>query len=487
MVDGVDPLGPEGLGWGLALAVGFPLLMIALNELIGRLDRAGLPIVSTLRAVRTLVLPTLGLWLLLRELVGLGPEATAARVVSTLLWIFLLYAGLSFVNDAVFGSPSPGSWRSRVPRLIRDLTRFVLVAVGAAIVYSQVWGESLEGALTALGVGSIVIGLALQEPLGNIVSGLMLMFERPLAVGDWLTVDETHGRVIEINWRSVHILTLLQETLIVPNSELYKTSFTNLSRPDTRRTEIVELGFSYDDPPNKVKRVLLELMRGTEGVLSEPGPVVRTAAYADFAINYQVEFTVARTEDLLAARDAFMTRLWYACKREGLNIPFPTAVNYELSAEALSAKGPSPAETLRGFPQFLSGDPAAIEEAADRLRTLAYGAGETILEEGRPVLGLCLVARGSVSLGVRDAAGSRQEIARLERSDYFGEGSLLAGEPSQVDAVALEDVDLVVLDRELVQRLVERTPRLGRELGALLDVRRRAVGSVRKQRLLRSS
>ena len=83
------------------------------------------------------------------------------------------------------------------------------------VIYSNVWGREVQGALTALGVGSVVIGLALQEPLGNIVSGLMLLFERPLKVGDWVSAEGVTGKVIEINWRSVHILTPTRELRIV--------------------------------------------------------------------------------------------------------------------------------------------------------------------------------------------------------------------------------------------------------------------------------
>ncbi|MFN9912835.1 MAG: mechanosensitive ion channel family protein, partial [Pirellulaceae bacterium] len=130
-------------------------------------------------------------------------------------------------NDLVFATGDGESWRARVPKLFRDLSRAVLVAIGAMFIYSRVWGYELSNALTALGVGSVVIGLALQEPLGNIVSGLMLLFERPLNVGDWVVADGKTGKVIEINWRSVHIETATRELEIVPNVSLYKASFSN--------------------------------------------------------------------------------------------------------------------------------------------------------------------------------------------------------------------------------------------------------------------
>ena len=257
--------------WGIGLLVGFPLLVILLSELIHEFDRLGHPIASTVRNIRNLLLPALALQVLLAQVVELDPAGLTMKIVHTLVWIFVIHAGLSLIKDVVFASAAAGSWQSRVPKLLLDLARTILVLIGGAIVLSTVWEADLTSLAAALGVGSIVIGLALQEPMGNLFAGMALLFERPVALGDWITAEGTTGKVIEINWRSVHIETITHEVRIVPNSSLYKGSFSNLSRPDDRRTEVVELGFSYDDPPNKVKEVILETLAGTPGVLAEPG------------------------------------------------------------------------------------------------------------------------------------------------------------------------------------------------------------------------
>jgi glyoxylate reductase len=88
-------------------------------------------------------------------------------------------------------------------------------------------------------------------------------------VGDWIQVGDVRGRVIEINWRAVHIETPTRELQVIPNVELYKGTFANLSRPTPLRTEVIEMGFSYDDAPNRVKEVMLDLLRTTPGVLTE--------------------------------------------------------------------------------------------------------------------------------------------------------------------------------------------------------------------------
>ncbi len=468
----------ETVAWAAALVVGFPLIMLVFNELVLRLRRRHRPIVSTLRIVRNLILPTLAVLILLTKVGGLPPSGVIVRVAETAFWLAVIHGALAMVNDVIFADPDDESWQANVPKLMIDVVRLVLVLIGGAIVLGVVWQRDLTQWITALGVGSVVIGLALQEPLGNVISGLMLMFERPIKVNDWVTADGVSGKVVEINWRSVHVQTPTQELRIIPNSALYKGSFSNLSRPDTMRTEIIDLGFSYDDPPNKVKRVLLALVKSTPGVLHDPEPAVRTVGYADFSITYRILFTVRRSEDLPAARDAFMTRVWYAARRHNLNIPYP--IQTEISLDPQANAQARPADLLARLPRFAIEDPAEAEEVGQGVSLRSFARGERIVEEGMPLEGLHLIFSGEVSLSVRDRSGAEQEVARVGAGEFFGELSTIAGRSSEVAVTATDDLELLVLDAPAVQRWLDRSPRLGRELGTVIDVRRRAANAARK-------
>ena len=470
----------EMLRWAVGLLVGFPLAMLLMGEAILRLRRHNRPIVTTLTILRSLVLPTLAALLLLMNVVGLPRGHAAVRVVETVMWIFLIHAALSFVNDVVFASAAEGSWQSRFPKLFLDLVRLILVLIGACVVLSTVWGADLTKLAAALGVGSIVIGLALQEPLGNVFAGMMLLFERPIAVGDWIQIDGTTGKVVQITWRSVHIETGTRELRIVPNSSLYKGSFSNLSRPDTLRTEVIELGFSYDDAPNKVKFTLMAVLRGIEGILAEPRPVIRTVAY-DSTVRYHVIFTVARQEGVAAAHDEFLTRAWYAARRQGLTPAFPTRRSDAGDQADLAAWGVArPAELLRRFPQFSVANDEALAGLDSKVTVTTYSRGERLISEGERLPGLYLILSGKASLLIRDAAGQEHEIAQVGQGEYFGESTLLSGQASEVSVTALEDLEVLVIPPEAVHTLVEGIPRLGREIGNVLDVRRKAAHAARR-------
>lgn len=460
----------------ILLVVGFPLVLLVLNEAISRFEAAGSPLARTLRTARNLLVPALALLIFVRHVLEWPQQGTAVRLVETAFWVILLYALLGVVNDLVFGLGGRGSWSERVPKLFRDLVRALLVAIGAMVIYSQVWGHEISAALTALGLGSIVIGLALQEPLGNIVSGLMLLFERPLSVGDWIQTGDVRGRVVEINWRSVHIETASRELQIIPNVELYKGTFANLSRPTPLRTEIVDIGFSYDDAPNRVKQVMLDLLRTTPGVLADPPPLVRTAEYADFSINYRLIFSVESQADLPATRDEVMTRLWYVIRRENLTIPFPTALEYG-PGEDVSKPQPTAADMLRAHPRFL----AAIADGAPPPRLISFAAGETVFDADHPFDGFALVVGGRASLFANDAAGQAVQIGEIGAGECFGDRLTAGGTTEKISIVAIDDLEVVVLDDHVMDELLNNTPSLASEIGDAIEARRQAAQAARRR------
>ena len=266
MNDGLDFLqGP----WQLAalLALGFPLLIVILTELSFAITRIHNPMASSVRSARNWLAPSLALALFLRWVLRLPAEHLWVHIADTLCWAAGIIVLLGAVNSVVLENAPIGSWQRKVPKLLRDLLRLLLVAIAIAMVYSIVWDREIQGALAALGLTSIVVGLALQEPLGNLFSGLMLLMERPFEVGESIEVCGVSGTVKEVNWRSVHIASATGLVQIVPNSVLNKETINNYSRPKPLRMERVEVNFSLDDPPNEVCQALKELMRGVEGIV----------------------------------------------------------------------------------------------------------------------------------------------------------------------------------------------------------------------------
>jgi small-conductance mechanosensitive channel len=460
--------------WGLVLVVAFPAGLLALNELAFELVRRGRPIASSVRFVRTWILSALVLVLFLRNVLELPGETLWVRLALTLFWVCVVLAALGAINTVVFEQASQGSWQSRVPKLLRDLVRLLLVATAGALVFSFVWGRELSGALAALGVTSIVVGLALQEPLGNLFSGLMLLMERPFEVGDNVEVAGASGVVKEINWRSAHIKSARGVVQIVPNSTLNKEIINNYSRPRPVRMEEIEVVFSHDDPPNLVRDGLLEVARNTPGVMQDPVPIAATFAYTSTGITYKLIYRTTEN-DRWPVRNDVATRIWYVARRRGLTMPYPTVrqVNYE-AGEPFVAPIEPPLAQLRRLSKVpaLSGDEGEV-------RALTFGRDEVIFSEGSDLSGVYLLVSGAVSLEVR-ADGVYRSIGAVAAGEYFGEAGMYGVQSAEMRAVASLDCSVLWMSPETVRTLFEASPRLARETGQILEARRRAMQAARQ-------
>ena len=462
--------------WALALGlvVGFPVLLVALNELAFALARAGHPVAASVRFVRTWVVPLVALTLFLRWVVLLPETSLVVRLTETLCLATVIVAIMGGINNLVFESARQGTWQSKIPGLLRDLLRLVLVAIGLAMVYSFVWGQPLGGAIAALGVTSIVVGLALQEPLGNLFSGLVLLMERPFEVGETIEVGSVAGEVKEINWRSAHIEALGGAIQIIPNSTLNKETILNFSRPRPIRMELVDVAFSFQDPPYKVRQALLELLLQTDGVVKSPKPIVATLSYEEFSIKYRLVYRTAE-KDRWPVKNELVTRIWYMAKRHGFTMPYPVYVALQHQQERpFRATQPEAADQLAQFPRL----PEIPSEDRARTRPLTFGAGERLFDEGDDLDGVYFVVSGAVSLQMI-TDGQANEIATIQAGEFCGETGMHGHQAADMRAVALEDTAVVVIAPDVVRHLFETSPRLARETGYTLEVHRKALQSAR--------
>jgi small-conductance mechanosensitive channel len=460
--------------WAVGLAVGLPLALVITTELGFALARRGHPATPWVRRTRLWVLPAIAGVLFLRGVLDLPGDNQWVRAATTITWFGLVIVVLGAADAVVFATAAPGSWQQRFPRLLRDLFRTLLVAIAAALAYSFIWDREIQGALAALGVTSIVVGLALQEPLGNLFSGLMLLMERPFEVGDTIEVGAVSGTVKQINWRSAHIEAFGGMIQVVPNSTLNRETIGNYSRPLPVRMEAIEIGFSYDDPPNKVCDALLEVAKTTKGVLAKPKPIAATIGYGEYSVNYRLIWRVSE-DDRWSVRHDLLTRVWYMARRHGLTIPYPVHVNLQhVTDRPFQKSAASPSEMLAQVPHLPR--VPAVDHAGTR--ALSFGRGEVVFDEGRVLDGVFLVVSGGVSMQVvrRDQVA---EIATVGPGEFFGEAGMYGAQTADARAVATGDTEVLLLAPDTVRRLFEASPTLARDTGQVLDVRRKALQSAR--------
>ncbi|MFB2875324.1 mechanosensitive ion channel domain-containing protein [Floridanema aerugineum] len=471
--------------WSIALVVGFPFAIIVLGEVIHRLKRRGKPLAATLLVVRNLILPVLVFMLFMQQVLKLNPNDNLIKAVQTLLWICVIHAALSLLNVILFEQAEANTWRARFPKLLVDLSRLLLILLGTAIVLASVWNADLAGLVTALGVSSIVIGLALQDTLGSVMSGIALLFERPFSVGDWLKVGDTVGQVIDINWRAVRLQTFDREMIIIPHKVISGETIRNFSQSLYLQAQRIQIGFSYSDPPNLAKQVLKSTALSTQGILSEPEPQIFTLSYDDSSVTYEVKFFIDSYSELEEIRDRFMTRIWYAAQRNNLTIPFPIRTLYHFHGPTYQSQGTSKkfAESLQSIPAFvpLNKEQANLDNLSQGIVLHHFGAGEKVVQQGYPGNDLYIIVSGQALLTTTDEWGTEHEVLPLKAGEFFGEMALFSGEPSAVSVTAVNDLEVMIISATIVNQMIERQPSFAREIGQILEIRRRAIQVVKQQ------
>jgi small-conductance mechanosensitive channel len=214
----------------------------------------------------------------------------------------------------------------------------LLIFLGRAVVWffglqlaMERFGIELLGVLASLAVFSLIIGLAIQQSLGNIVNSFLLSLDRPFDVGDRIEVDGQLGTVASVGILSTKILTLDERLVVIPNNTLISSSITNFARGGgdgmARRLYLtVDVGVDYDEDPAHVKSVLLEVLEKTPFLLDEPAPRVHLWELADFSVNYRLFGYLGDYADEQMARDHILQEVHYRFGIEGISIPFPTSI-----------------------------------------------------------------------------------------------------------------------------------------------------------------
>ena len=332
----------------------------------------------------------------------------------------------------------------RFPTIVQDAIVIALFAIVATL-FMQ------EKVLATTAVGAVVIGFALQDTLGNLFSGLAIQIEKPFRVGHWVTIAGTDGLVAEVTWRATKIRTKAGNFVVVPNSVVAKETITNYSEPthDTRLE--VEVGASYDTPPNEVKAVIARALRDEAMLVHDREPEILIVDFASSAITYRVRVWTTDFAADMRVRDRVRSHIYYAFRREGISIPYPIQVQIEHQPPAVPGDDHAPARLLDGVEILTSLTAEQRAQLVAASRAMLYEAGQVIVREGDPGASMFVLMRGEASVTLAETDG---ELARHREGGFFGEMSLLTGEARSATVTAVTDCELIEIGAEAFRRVV---------------------------------
>ena len=448
--------------WALILAIGLPTALVLLTELHNSLNRRGSAMAKPVGLLRNYVLPLGAVLLLIVQTSDISAQTTGVRIVTTAFGFLVLLMLLAGLNATLFQGAPEGSWRRRLPSIFLDVARFVIIALGVALIFSQVWGANVGKLFTVLGIGSIVLGLTLQNSVGQIISGLLLLFEQPFKLGDWVetnipSIRVIRGRVTEVNWRATHIDTG-SGMQIIPNSVLAAASFANLSRPAGSYNLMVESTFTAADAPDEVCALLARVASRLPQLRDGATPVVAATS----STGYTTTIPLTSPGDDTAARTTFQRWLWYAARRTGLH---SDGADDDFSAI------PHRVAALRKVAPILRLGHCDMEALLPHTTLARYGAGELILGHGDIPSAMTFVIKGRISLCVDAGGGPSVPIRTLQQGDFLGQ-TALTREPVAGDAYADGEVTVLAIKRIAMEELLLDRPALLQDVSRAIDERR---------------
>lgn len=209
---------------------------------------------------------------------------------------------------------------------VRDSIRTLLGYIGLVIALLSaiaLLGVNLASFAIVAGALSLGIGFGLQSIVNNFVSGLILLFERPIKIGDWIEVTSGQGIVKRISVRSTEIETFDRSTIVVPNSELISSSVTNWTHGDDYTRVIIPVGVSYSDNPRQVVEILQKVMKENKRVLGLPEPVAFFAGFGDSSLDFEMRLFINKISDRIPVQTELRIAVFEAFAEVGIEIPFP--------------------------------------------------------------------------------------------------------------------------------------------------------------------
>jgi len=206
---------------------------------------------------------------------------------------------------------------------VGTIVRYAFLILGL-IIAMQTVGINLSTLAILAGALGVGIGFGLQNITNNFVSGIIILFERPIKVGDRIQVGDVNGDVINISMRSTTVVTNDNISVIVPNSEFISSTVVNWSHTDRNVRFNIPVGVSYKEDPEIVKKILLEVAEAEEGVLKKPIPDVLFDEYGNSSLNFKLRVW---TSSYITTPGVLKSRLYFEIFKNfrvhNIEIPFP--------------------------------------------------------------------------------------------------------------------------------------------------------------------
>jgi small-conductance mechanosensitive channel/CRP-like cAMP-binding protein len=373
--------------------------------------------------------------------------ASKITALTALSWIFLE----SFTEFFLYGFLSK-KLGIDFPVILVDVFKGIFYLAFFAFLLHIILHLDLSPLLTTSAILTVIVGLAFQDTLGNVIAGLALHFASPYQVGDWIQVGEMEGKILRIEWRSTSILTRSHDAIIIPHIVMAKNQIYNFSAPSSRHARELKIPLDYRYPPEKVIRVLVETAKGVEGILKNPPPQAYISAFQDNRAVYGLWVWLDDFERLPDILNLLATRVWYALLRAGFTLG---AGRQRIVMEPYEKEDPYPSLVvfLGKLPLFEGIEKSSLESLARNAQICRFAEGEKIIKEGEVNQDFYILLEGEA-----EVLKNGLPFHTFHVGDFFGEMALLTGEPRKATISAKGEAAVLLFEKKVLAPFLESHP-----------------------------
>ncbi len=410
----------------------------------------------------------------------IGLIVNVLHIIKILLWMALVISIVRFIGYLVIKTAYRSSEPGEVSSLLKTVLSIIIYIVAFFIIFqSQFPGVQLAPLFTGSTIIGIVVGLALQDTLGNLFAGIALQADQPFVVGDVIIIPGRGEGVVEtVSWRGVKIRTFQNKFVVISNSVLGKETI-EVAPKDNLNAKAVFFNTVYSQSPARTVQVLRDAIRQVENVSNKIRPNIRIRNLGADGIDWEVKYWL---EDYRMQHDtdaAIRERIWYVFQREGIHFAYPTRTVHiepkpvEVPPEEIIN---NVAEHLNRVSIFAPLSDEEIERLANASTTRVYAPGENIVNIGQVGNSMFVLLSGTVKVQIPERSYMKT-LSTLKENDFFGEMSLLTGEPRSATVVAHEESEVLRIDKSGLAPILEGNPALVESISELVEERRALIAA----------
>lgn len=424
-----------------------------------------------------------------QETVPLGPKSVlAARALAVFFMSFFL---IRLVDTVLLHWYQKRHLPFPLPKVLRGFILGILYLVVLFIVLKEIMKFNITPFLATSAILTMILGLAFQGVLSNILAGMSLNFTKSFSRGDWVKIGATEGVVMDTNWRETLIFDRASNVIVIPNNVVSSETITNFSRPDKKTALTIPVKASFTASPSSVLEALREASRDVPEVAASPAPQAFITGYDDWGVSYLLKFWVTDFSRKQAIIGEVGRLIWYKLKRRNIEIPVPlgervkdvlAAVRREEdTARAGEIKTIYSDLLSSSFLRYQDGEKAGelivmdgeVRELASLLKRERYAKGEVLFRQGEKGESCYIVAKGMIKGEIVYEEEGKRYLSEFSAGSggIFGEMSLFTGMPRTATGIIAEDTELLEINAESFARILSQNPQVGETIAEIVSSR----------------